>query len=136
MKLFKVVTCLLVFVLLSQCKQDKKSNVEVSDTSKKASVLEDVVEDVPELIREKPDAISTPVGMVWIPGGNLIQGAVPQDEMAMEHEKPAHKVSVDGFFMDITEVTNAQFKKFVAATGYKTVAERAIDWVEMKKQLG
>jgi formylglycine-generating enzyme required for sulfatase activity len=55
--------------------------------------------------------------------------------MAMEHEKPQHPVFVDGFFMDITEVTNAQFAKFVKATDYVTMAEREIDWDEMKKQL-
>jgi formylglycine-generating enzyme required for sulfatase activity len=55
--------------------------------------------------------------------------------MAMAHEKPAVKVSVDGFFMDITEVTNQQFRQFVTETGYVTVAERAIDWEELKKQV-
>lgn len=39
-------------------------------------------------------------------------------------EAPEHRVSVDGFFMDITEVTNAQFKAFVDATGHVTSAER------------
>tara|TARA_R110002111_G_scaffold78074_1_gene123883 strand:- start:908 stop:1990 length:1083 start_codon:yes stop_codon:yes gene_type:complete len=76
-----------------------------------------------------------PKDMVWIPGGEFVQGAVVQDKMAMAHEKPAHKVHVDGFFMDVHEVTNAQFAKFVDETGYVTVAEREIDWEEMKKQL-
>jgi formylglycine-generating enzyme len=44
-------------------------------------------------------------------------------------------VRVDGFWMDVTEVTNAQFSKFVEATGYKTVAERPADWEELKKQV-
>jgi len=77
----------------------------------------------------------TPEGMVWIPGGTFLQGAVPQDKTAMMHEKPQHKVTVDGFFIDITEVTNSQFKKFVDATNYITVAERKVDWNELKKQL-
>ncbi|WP_235841662.1 formylglycine-generating enzyme family protein [Confluentibacter sediminis] len=51
--------------------------------------------------------------MAWIPRGVFLQGAVPQDNMAMRHEKPQHPVKVDGFFMDITEVTNAQFSKAV-----------------------
>ncbi len=76
-----------------------------------------------------------PEGMIWIPAGTFKQGAVAQDKIAMAHEKPQHDVSVDGFFMDITEVTNAQFSKFVEETGYITVAERDIDWEEMKKQL-
>jgi sulfatase modifying factor 1 len=78
---------------------------------------------------------NTPDGMVWISGGSFLQGAVPQDKAAMMHEKPQHKVTVDGFFMDITEVTNSQFKKFVDATNYITVAEQKIDWNGLKKQL-
>lgn len=73
--------------------------------------------------------------MVWIPGGTFLQGAVPQDKTAMMLEKPQHQVTVDGFYMDITEVTNAQFKKFIDSTGYITVAEREVDWNELKKQL-
>jgi formylglycine-generating enzyme len=42
-------------------------------------------------------------------------------------EAPAHAVSVEGFWMDRLEVTNAQFGVFVAATGYLTVAERPLD---------
>lgn len=76
-----------------------------------------------------------PEGMVWIPAGEFFQGAVEGDNMAMQHEKPRHKVQVDGFFMDVHEVTNAQFLEFVEATNYVTVAERAIDWEEMKTQL-
>ncbi|MCL4158271.1 UNVERIFIED_CONTAM: hypothetical protein GTU68_011549, partial [Idotea baltica] len=73
--------------------------------------------------------------MLWVPPGTFMQGAVPQDKTAMQHEKPQHPVTVDGFFMDITEVTNAQFSKFVEETGYITMAERKIDWEEMKKQV-
>jgi formylglycine-generating enzyme len=57
------------------------------------------------------------------------------DQNSYEHERPAHKVSVDGFWMDITEVTNEQYKKFVDATGYTTIAERKPDWEELKQQL-
>ena len=42
-------------------------------------------------------------------------------------EKPAHRVRVDGFWMDETEVTNAQFREFVEATGYVTTAEKPAD---------
>ncbi|MEH6680222.1 MAG: formylglycine-generating enzyme family protein [Sediminicola sp.] len=76
-----------------------------------------------------------PKGMVWIPKGEFVQGAVPSDKMAMSHERPAHKVALDGFYMDLHEVTNAQYAEFVEETGYVTVAEREIDWEEMKKQL-
>lgn len=79
--------------------------------------------------------IKTPNGMVWVEGKTFIQGAKSGDSYAMPREKPAHEVTVDGFFMDITEVTNKQFKAFVDATGYVTVAERPIDWEIMKKDL-
>ena len=84
---------------------------------------------------EKPADLETPKGMAWIPGGFFLQGAVVTDSMAMNHERPFHRVAVDGFFMDITEVTNAEFKRFVNATGYVTLAERPVDWEEMKEQL-
>ena len=84
---------------------------------------------------EKTSIPKAPHGMVWIPAGTFQQGAVDQDKIAMAHEKPQHDVSVDGFFMDITEVTNAQFSKFINETGYITIAEREINWEEMKAQL-
>jgi len=49
-------------------------------------------------------------------------------------EYPVHQVQVKGFWMDETEVTNAQFAAFVKATGYVTTAEKAIDWEEMKNR--
>ena len=50
-------------------------------------------------------------------------------------EKPAHRVKVDGFWIDATEVTNAEFRKFVDATKYVTMAERPVDWEVMKTQV-
>lgn len=92
-------------------------------------------EDQISYVTSIPDTIEVPNGMVWIPGGVFQQGAVSTDSLAMNHEKPAHKVLLDGFFMDIHEVTNAQFSQFVKETGYITLAEREIDWEQMKKQL-
>ena len=43
--------------------------------------------------------------------------------MASNDSQPVHRVYVDGFWMDATPVTNAQFEKFVKATGYVTIAE-------------
>jgi len=74
-----------------------------------------------------------PEGMVWIPGGVFTMGS--EHPTAGPGEGPAHIVEVQGFWMDAAEVTNAQFRKFVEATGYKTVAERPVDWEELKKQL-
>ncbi len=64
---------------------------------------------------------TTPAGMVWISGGEFWMGS---DEPEFPDAQPWHKVYVDGFWMDRTEVTNAQFAAFVKATGYITVAER------------
>ncbi len=72
-------------------------------------------------------------GMVLIKGGTFIMGAA--DKEGKKDEYPQHEVQVNDFWMDITEVTNRQFKKFVDATGYITTAEKPIDWEEMKKQL-
>jgi len=72
-------------------------------------------------------------GMVWVKAGNFQMGA--NNKQAYEDEYPKHKVSVHGFWMDATEVTNAEFARFVKATGYVTTAERKPDWSELKKQL-
>ena len=75
-----------------------------------------------------------PAGMVWIQGGDFVMGT-DTDSEARPDESPAHKVHVDGFWMDVTEVTNARFAAFVKATGFITEAEKKPDWNELKKQL-
>ncbi len=77
-------------------------------------------------------ATAAPPGMVWIPGGEFTMGTA--DSNSMLNERPAVRVRVDGFFMDRHDVTNGEFRKFVAATAYVTTAEKPIDWNEMKKQ--
>src|SRR5580765_4718633 len=72
-----------------------------------------------------------PPGMVWIPGGEFSVGAAEMPGMNMvgmqatTDSRPIHRVYVGGFWMDRTEVTNEQFAKFVEATRYVTIAERA-----------
>jgi formylglycine-generating enzyme len=70
-----------------------------------------------------PATAVDPSGMIWIPGGEFEFGT--NSELGWPDEKPAHRVRLDGFWMDATEVTNAQFRVFVDATGYLTTAERA-----------
>jgi formylglycine-generating enzyme len=60
---------------------------------------------------------------VWIPGGTFLIGS---DEFYPE-ERPAHRVAVDGFWMDAQPVTVGDFRRFVDATGHVTVAERRPD---------
>src|SRR5690348_13216793 len=74
-------------------------------------------------------------GMCRIPAGEFWMGAVDGDEQARTDERPRHRVTVDGFWMDETELTNGSFSKFVDATKYVTTAERKPDWEELKKQL-
>ena len=83
----------------------------------------------PTVPNSGPTPGAPPAGMVWIPGGEFSMGA--QDPRGFEHgghdamsdARPIHRVAVDGFWMDATEVTNEQFARFVKATGYVTVAE-------------
>lgn len=79
------------------------------------------------------DMPSAPPGMVWIPGGQFMMGS--DGTWARRDEKPVHKVKVDGFWLDITPVTNRQFKAFVDATGYVTTAEKAPTLEEIMKQV-
>jgi len=51
--------------------------------------------------------------MVWIPGGTFLMGS----DHHYPEEAPAHQVTVDGFWMDKYAVSNAQFQRFVNATG-------------------
>jgi formylglycine-generating enzyme required for sulfatase activity len=67
-----------------------------------------------------------PDNMVWIPGGIFYMGSDQFDDAV-----PIHRVEVAGFWMDRTEVTNAQFREFVGATGYVTVAEKPPDLKNM-----
>ena len=64
--------------------------------------------------------------MVFIDGGTFMMGS---DKFYPE-EKPVHKVTVNGFWMDKCPVTNKAYSDFVSATNYITVAERPLDPVE------
>ncbi len=79
------------------------------------------------------DGVRGPENMAWIPGGEFLMGS--DHELAQPNERPTHKVRVGGFWMDRTHVTNAQFRAFVAATGYVTTAERKPDWETLRVQL-
>ncbi len=61
--------------------------------------------------------------MVWVPGGSFLMGS----EDFYPEESPVHRVSVSGFWMDEHAVTVAEYRRFVRATGYMTIAERQPD---------
>ncbi|TWT59962.1 formylglycine-generating enzyme family protein [Rubinisphaera italica] len=99
-----------------------------SDAPAKTAGKTDSVEDTSPPITEEP--AETPPGMVWIPGGTFTMGTdffpeegKPNPDRIKPDEFPAHEVTIDGFWMDITEVTNAEFDKFVEETNYVTFAE-------------
>lgn len=74
------------------------------------------------MIREEEDiAAESTTSMVLIPAGEFLMGS----EVGSDFERPVHAVYVDAFRIDATPVTNAQFARFVEATGYRTTAESA-----------
>ena len=79
------------------------------------------------------DGKQGPAGMAWIPGHEFLMGN--DHQMSQPNERPAHKVRVSGFWMDIHDVTNAQFRRFVEATGYVTTAEKKPRWEDLRVQL-
>jgi formylglycine-generating enzyme len=62
-------------------------------------------------------------GMVAVPGGEFLMGSAD----FYPEERPVRRVEVDGFWMDDHPVTVAEFRRFVKATGYVTVAQRPLD---------
>jgi formylglycine-generating enzyme required for sulfatase activity len=72
-------------------------------------------------INDSPPPGLAPAGMVWIPGGQFWMGT---EEDHMPDARPLHPVYVDGFWIDMTEIINEEFAKFVKATRYVTIAER------------
>lgn len=80
-------------------------------------VVDSLNVDAPEL---EPSASERVAEMKWIPGGTFVMG----DNHGPPDEAPRHAVALDGFWMDVYEVTNQQFQDFVDATGYVTLAEQ------------
>jgi formylglycine-generating enzyme required for sulfatase activity len=70
-----------------------------------------------------PAGQSETAGMTFVHGGTFKMGS----ERHQPEERFVHMVRVDGFWIDRHEVTNAQFKQFVDATGHVTLAERGLD---------
>jgi len=86
----------------------------------------------PTVPNNAPPPKNAPAGMVWIPGGEFSMGCkLPSEGVctmatmnAVNDAQPIHRVYVDGFWIDKTDVTNEEFAEFVEATGYVTIAER------------
>ncbi|MDA0660940.1 MAG: formylglycine-generating enzyme family protein [Planctomycetota bacterium] len=110
----------------------RRPSVSSPDVRKTETEKTQLVESpfAPTIPNATPVLESSPEGMVWIPGGEFSMGSSSTCESlcslpgVASDAQPIHRVYVDGFWMDATEVTNAQFELFVAATGYVTVAEQ------------
>jgi formylglycine-generating enzyme len=94
------------------------------------SSLEDAAGFAPTIPSTRPAPSPPPAGMVWIAGGEFSMGNRMDSETACEpgvtrDALPVHRVYLDGFWMDATELTNREFARFAEATGYVTLAERA-----------
>lgn len=79
----------------------------------------------PERVCKAPATLAAEArdGMRWVPPGRYLIGARPE----RREEGPPRAVALKGYWIDQTEVTNADYAAFVAATGYRTLAERAPD---------
>lgn len=126
--IFALLTLSIISIAYSYTKFNNKAEktaVECHETPSTAgSEFKPTVEN-----KFKPTA-KAPKGMVWIPGGEFSMGSNVEDESlcsikgVTKDAAPIHRVYVDGYYMDETEVTNEEFEKFVKATGYVTVAEQ------------
>ena len=125
---------LIIYILTLSCNNQPGSNVANKDvvtcmtTPSRFTVGPDTLK---SNVTHSQD--SSTVGMVYIAGGDFMMGG--DNTQALPDEYPKHSVQVNSFWIDITEVTNAQFTDFVNATGYITTAERPVDWQEIKKSL-
>lgn len=79
------------------------------------------------------NGVTGPRDMVWIPGGEFTMGS--EHPHALTNERPVHEVKLSGYWIDRHDVTNAEFSRFVAATGYVTTAERKPRWEDLVVQL-
>ena len=139
---------ILIFVLCACETSDKNSNTSeetenmncqktCSENSRTKRLIKEIQYSATDIILNdslhclKPDSN---MRMAYIPEGIYAMGS-SNPNMALKRELPQHQVKVNAFYIDIHEVTNAQFSAFVAATNYKTIAEREIDWGILKKQL-
>ena len=133
-----ITTLFFLSVLSGSCSQCNNAAVVSDDTDSALHCADNIpsrfaaVRSV-DTINNTSTANASHEGMVWIEGGEFMMGS--GDGEGRPDEYPQHKVKVSGFWIDATEVTNTQFKKFVDATGYVTTAEKIPEWEEIKKQL-
>jgi len=124
---FKFLTGVLLLTLVG-CQSEKKTKEQqdvLAISSSSGAQFQPTLE-----LKNKPSE-KAPEGMVWIPGGEFSMGTETDCESMCSvpgitaDAQPIHRVRVNSFWMDAHEVTNAEFLRFVVATGYFTLAEKA-----------
>ena len=125
MKINQIILCLVSAVAVNAARPESALGAETAPD-------QDVSTFGPTIPDKTPPPANAPEGMVWIPGGEFSMGCkLPSTGVcsaatmtAVNDAQPIHRVYVDGFWMDKTDVTNEEFAKFVEATRYVTIAER------------
>ena len=142
--IFKKCT-ILIFLTIFSCTNNEETQIKIVKTNENTvkrccenltrisliknsmKLLTDTV-DLETIIRSDFDSMVVILQGIFSMGASDLNGA-------LNREYPIHKVKVNSFLMDIHEVTNSQFKKFIDETGYVTTAEKRIEWEILKKQL-
>ena len=125
-----IVVVVIVAGIVAYAKFRSSPAVTAVTTASPTNVVTGTSPFAPTLPNEAPAPTPAPEGMVWIPGGEFSMGSDTASESlcglpgVTRDALPIHRVYVDAFWMDTTEVTNEQFEKFVKAAGYVTVAEQ------------
>ncbi|NOT63270.1 MAG: formylglycine-generating enzyme family protein, partial [Acidobacteria bacterium] len=114
--------CLFSLSLLAACSAEPSATTTATAHQHGAAPATTATPDasIAVSINHAPPPANAPVGMAYIPGGTFWMGCT---DCNMPDTLPQHAVTVNAFWMDKTPITNAEFEKFVKATGYKTIAE-------------
>jgi formylglycine-generating enzyme required for sulfatase activity len=132
MQRISLITFIAILILFS-CKNEAGKGLAANDSSAGCMKIPSRLGAINDTSHATGSAGGVKDGMVLIPGGVFNMGG--DNGQASPDEYPKHKIRVDSFWMDVTEVTNAQFSEFVKATGYVTTAEKAPLWEDLKKDL-
>ncbi|MCV9928300.1 formylglycine-generating enzyme family protein [Flavobacterium sp. LS1R49] len=128
--LFGIIATGILFISFGYTKFIKPLGEKTTQDCNEVQMVSSESKFEPTIVNKKSAPSKAPEGMVWIPGGEFSMGSNVADESlcsikgVTKDAAPIHRVYVDGYWMDQTEVTNEQFEKFVKATGYVTVAEQ------------
>lgn len=135
--LYKKITLLLVIAISISCKKNNGINTaeKIKQTKSCCALMQNIPDRFGNTAPKKRSKNTTKNfdNMTWIPSATFIMGG--EKGVGKPDELPQHKVTLDGFWIDKTEVSNADFKQFVKETNYKTTAEIPPNWQEIKKIL-